>query len=233
MAGIEHDPDGVRVRVRRGGHTETLEGDHLICAIPPPMLHGLAFSPAFPPDRQRALRPLGSTSVTRVYLQVRERFWVEQGQSGSVNTDLPIMRVRNCTFGQPGPRGILECYMVGPAARRVAAMGERDRIAFTLAEVEKVYPSVRGYVEGGASWSWDDDEWAGGAYLWPKPGDMSLLPRVSGPVGRVHFAGDHTSAWPGWMQGALDSGLRVVEEISRRITPAFTHAPTAEQVPSW
>ena len=34
------------------------------------------------------------------------------------------------------------------------------------------------------------------------------------PEGRIHFAGEHTSAWTGWMQGALESARRVVREIN-------------------
>ena len=35
-----------------------------------------------------------------------------------------------------------------------------------------------------------------------KPREMfSLLLHVARPEGRVHFAGEHASAWPGWMQG--------------------------------
>jgi monoamine oxidase len=33
--------------------------------------------------------------------------------------------------------------------------------------------------------------------------------------GRIHFAGEHTSPWTGWMQGALESARRVVAEINR------------------
>lgn len=30
---------------------------------------------------------------------------------------------------------------------------------------------------------------------------------------RVHFAGEHTSIWAGWMQGAIESAKRTVQEI--------------------
>jgi monoamine oxidase len=40
------------------------------------------------------------------------------------------------------------------------------------------------------------------------------------PEGRVHFAGEHLSAWPSWMQGALQSGLRAVREIDEAQYPA-------------
>jgi monoamine oxidase len=33
------------------------------------------------------------------------------------------------------------------------------------------------------------------------------------PEGRVHFAGEHVSAYPGWMQGALVSALRAAREV--------------------
>jgi monoamine oxidase len=33
------------------------------------------------------------------------------------------------------------------------------------------------------------------------------------PERRVHFAGEHTSLWIAWMNGALESAERVVEEI--------------------
>jgi monoamine oxidase len=31
---------------------------------------------------------------------------------------------------------------------------------------------------------------------------------------RIHFAGEHTSACTGWMQGTLESARRVVREIN-------------------
>jgi monoamine oxidase len=33
------------------------------------------------------------------------------------------------------------------------------------------------------------------------------------PEGRIRFAGDHASAWPGWMQGALESGNHAARAI--------------------
>jgi hypothetical protein len=42
----------------------------------------------------------------------------------------------------------------------------------------------------------------------------SLLNSPIGSEGRVHFAGDHTSPWIRWMQGALFSGMRAAREIN-------------------
>jgi len=47
-----------------------------------------------------------------------------------------------------------------------------------------------------------------------KPGQMTaFLPHLARPEGRIHFAGDHTSAWMRWIQGALESGHRAAREV--------------------
>ena len=126
------------------------------------------------------------------------------------------MAIVNSTLNQGGARGILESYTAGEQARRVAAMTETLRLEFTASEMEKVYPGIRKNFEGGASVAWDEDGWARGAYAWFKPGQMSeLLPHIARAEGRIHFAGEHTSSWPGWMQGAFQSGHRAASEINR------------------
>jgi monoamine oxidase len=40
-----------------------------------------------------------------------------------------------------------------------------------------------------------------------------MMPGISTPEGRVHFAGEHTSGWMGWMEGALRSGERAASEV--------------------
>ena len=67
--------------------------------------------------------------------------------------------------------------------------------------------------------TWDDDEFTRGDYCWYKVGQTAEIMRsVALPEGRVHFAGDHTSAMPGWMNGALGSGKRAALEIQRSVT---------------
>jgi len=89
-----------------------------------------------------------------------------------------------------------------------------DRLEFVVDQSSRIFPDLRSQFEGGTSVSWSTDPWAKGAYAWFKPGQLALLPpRADAAEGRVHFAGDHTSALPGWMQGALASAQRVVQEI--------------------
>ena len=145
---------------------------------------------------------------------MRKKFWTEQGLSGWALTDLPLSSIIEATTCETGRRGILATYMSGAAARQFAAINENEQINQTLEQSEKIFPGIRANFERGRSFSWDSGPWAGGAAPWMKPGQMtSLLPHIARPEGRIHFAGDHTSPWMRWMQGALESGLRAAHEV--------------------
>ena len=119
------------------------------------------------------------------------------------------------TCNQPGPRGVLQCYAGSPQAGQIAAMEESERVSFVLEQMEQLHPGMRANFEGGVAKCWDEDEWARGASSWYKPRGMTeLWPHVGQREGRVHFAGDHTSPWIRWMQGALYSGNRVAREVN-------------------
>ena len=212
---IAQRPDGVTVTVRDAAGTHEVAADRVVCAIPFPLLREIAVEPQFSEAKARAIRELPNTSVTRVYLQCRTRFWEAEGLTGSARTDLPIASFYPVMGNPPGPRGLIEVFTVGDRARALAAMAPAERLAFVVAQAGAVFPQLPAQFEGGASFVWDDEPWARGAYPWYRPGQMAaFLPHLAGPEGRVHFAGDQTTTTPGWMQGALASGRRAAAEIA-------------------
>ena len=211
---LEHNETGTRVVARQGGATRVFTADRIICTIPFTVLRRIEVSPPFGREKRAAVERLRYTSVARVFVQTRTRFWTAEGLSGTASTDLPVMGIYERTINQAGRRGILESYIAGANARRATAMSKEDRLAMTLREMAKVFPRILDEYEGGTSMCWDADEWARGAYAWFEPGQMAtLMPHVATPEGRIHFAGDHASTSPGWMEGALESADRVVREI--------------------
>jgi monoamine oxidase len=200
------------VAVRTPG--DRLIADYVICTTPFSVLRRLAVTPAFTAGKRRAIEELAYTSVTRVFLQFARRIWTEENLYLLTTTDLPVRWIFDHTVNQPGSRGILEAQITGPHARRVADMSEAERIEFALKHLEEVFPGIRNHYERGVTKSWDQDPWARGAFAYFRPGQLlSLRPRLAPAEGRIHFAGDHTSAWSGWMQGALESGLRAAHEV--------------------
>jgi len=211
---IEQGTASVRVIARRGGEHEPYDADHAILAIPFSVLRGLEVAPPFSPEKRAAIRRQKYDAVARVFLQSRSRFWLEDGLSGFARTDHP-MEIWDATYGQPGTRGILLAYVRGELAETVGGMDDDDQLQFGLGAIGEVFPSLRDQFDGGAAWSWNEDRWARGAYSYAAPGDvMALHHHLAAPERRVHFAGEHTSVWPGWMEGALHSGLRGAREVA-------------------
>jgi monoamine oxidase len=98
---------------------------------------------------------------------------------------------------------------------------DEARIRFIREHLDQVLPGLRENFEGGATKIWLDDPWARGAVAYPGPGQMiALIPHTARPEGRVHFAGEHTSPWNAWMQGAIESGLRAAREVNDADAPA-------------
>jgi monoamine oxidase len=211
---LEQNDRGVRAVFTRAGERRSLAADRLICTVPFAALRGVEFSPPVSAGKRRAIGELSYGAVTRVFLQTRRRFWEEEGVSGFATVDQP-MEVWCPTHDQPGPRGILLGYLYEALARRVAAMPSLARVAWFLDELAPVHPRLREHFEGGTSFVWEEQPYQRGAFaMYTKGQFASLWPHAATPEGRIHFAGEHTSSWPGWMQGALDSGLRAAREVN-------------------
>jgi monoamine oxidase len=213
---IQQEPGLVRAVFRQGGAERTLEADRLICAVPVPALRRIEITPALPERKLRIFRQLEYIPVTRVYLQSRRRFWVDAGEAGGAATDLPIRLVGEHPVARPadlGPRAILEVHPKGADAERLDALSPDGRLALALDGLEQVHPGFRSHYEGGTSYSWGTDPWAGGGYPRWKPGQLTeWQPELARPEGRLHFAGEHTSVLSRTMEGALESGNRAARE---------------------
>jgi monoamine oxidase len=222
VAAIRQDERGVEIQCGNG--VGSLTADRVIVTLACSALKSIPITPPLGADQAAAITALPYTSVTRVFLEFSSRYWRALGCNGTANTDLPEGRptndqgvwIEDATATQATERGILDCYFTGPEARAVAAMTEAERVRFALAQVEQVFPGAAGHFSGHAvSKCWDDDPWTRGDYCWFRPGQMrSICPTIAKPAGRIHFAGDHTSALPGWMQGALESGVRAATEVN-------------------
>ncbi|MBZ5618238.1 MAG: FAD-dependent oxidoreductase [Acidobacteriia bacterium] len=222
---IERSATGATVYFNRTGRESSIAGDYVVCAIPFPILRTIQVNPPFSPEKAELVDQLPNTSVTRTYLQVSERFWEKGLMSGNAETDLPIMLVFPAFF-RPSHRDILESYSAGDNARRLGALSDADRFAEVLSEMAELFPGIRQFTEGATDKVWDADKWALGAYAWYKPGQfLRFLPHLGTPDGRVFFAGDQTSLLPGWMEGALQSGIRAATQIQQAANPG-TAAPT-------
>jgi len=212
---IEQDNQGVRAVVQHGTGQEVISGDFLICAIPFTVLRGIDVSPAFSSLKRKAIEQLNYSAASRIYLQSATRYWMKSGKTGFGRT--MEMEVIDATFGQAGDRGIMMLYALGDPARRLERETPDQRIQDGRMEAERILPGMAANFEKGFSWCWGEVPWARGAFAVYLPGQVAALYAAgTQSEGRIHFAGEHLSSWPGWMQGALASGLRAAREVSGR-----------------
>ena len=207
---IEQDAHSARVTFLDKGKPQTVSGDRVLCAVPFSVLRNIELPADFSERKRRIIENLEYASVSRVYLQAKKRSWEEKGLNGFALTSEAV-EIWQPTWNQPGPRGILMTYNRPGQAERIEEMKESGRISSTLAQLGQWFPGLPENFERGATKCWIEDEWARGAWSFVGPRDYEV---ASSPAGRIHFAGEHLSQWFSWMQGALDSGLRVVKEIN-------------------
>lgn len=211
---IEREDQSVCVIYRKAGSTHSISGDFLICTLPFSVLRRLEIEPSFSPKKQRAIDELFYGPASRVSVQCAKRSWLEYELNGFARTDHPL-EIWNPTFDQSRTRGILQAYMRMSYSKRFMEMDEEEQVHFTKDRIVEVYPEIKDDMEGGTVKRWESDPWALGAMAVFKVGQISsFLPHIARPEQRVHFAGDHTSPWNGYMEGALESGARAAKEIN-------------------
>lgn len=211
--------NAVEVLCDRGSESanRSFSADRVICTLPLPLLARIEVDPVLPAAMRDAFTGLGYLPVLRMFAQMRRQYWRDEGVMGPARTDLPIGQVQQHPLTEPAvpeDRAILEGHLRGAQVAPVAALSDAERLELLLAGLEKVHPGARDHYEGGVTKAWDDDPWSGGAFSWYGPGEVvRWLKTLSRPRGRIHFAGEHTSALRATMEGALASGVRAAREV--------------------
>ena len=204
-------------RDRSGLHE--IRADRCVCALPFAPLRRVSIATPFSPQKMAAIRKLQYMAVARCYFQTRSRFWERDplGPLGGLNlvgTDTMAGRVWNTSTQQRDPRlGMVHAYMFDIEALEFARHGQR-RVTAMRELMRQLLPGIRGQIVGVAHKAWQEDPWAGGGWGWTQPSQLRwMFPAMRQIEGRVHFAGEHTSIWAAWMNGALESAERVAAEI--------------------
>jgi monoamine oxidase len=212
VASVTQSDRGVEV-ILRGG-SPAIAADRAVCALPCPVIGRMFDGARLSGEKARAIREQYYSRTVKVFLQTRTRFWLKAGWNGFVTTDLPIERLTPDPGADPGSRGALAAYPIGAYTTALEKMTEDERVRAAIAQAQQIFPEVSTSVEGGVSHCWGLEPWAQGSFALHTPGQIGFIDVLAKPEGRIHFAGEHTSPWTGWMQGALESARRVVGEIN-------------------
>jgi monoamine oxidase len=218
VVALDQSPEEVMIHYQTLAGRFTISGDYALITIPFAVMRHIEILKPFSKAKQRAIRQLHYDASAKIFFQCRRRFWEEDDGifgGGSV-TDLAVRNVYYPEHGRETGRGvILASYTWSEDAQRWGSLSPKDRLSQALENVAQIHPQVSQAFEGGESWMWHDDEFAGGAFALFDPGQQTLLyDHMIAPEGRCHFAGEHASLAHAWIQGAIESGLRAANEIN-------------------
>ena len=226
---VRQSPQNVTVTIETGGRLHDVRGEYLICAMPVTTLRDVTFEPAMPVDQRNAIVALKYGAATKTALQFDRATWRKRGKPRAYGTPLPIGAVWDGNEDQHGDApsrsgasarqaGILTLLAGGgasPATRAMLAEGGPSRLLGALSWLDLKKTEMIGW----DTVSWENEPWSRGGYAYF---DTQFTPAsrvwLARPFGRVFFAGEHTSLrWQGYMNGAVETGLRAVEEVAAHV----------------
>jgi monoamine oxidase len=211
---VEYKKTGVRVQCQDA----TFEADYAIVTVPLGVLKAgaIAFSPALPDDKQKAIHRLGMGGLNKVVLRFPKVFWEK---SAEVIGYIPKKKGEWVEFFNLHPiigKPILVGFNAGSYAQTLEGWSDEKIVAAAMQTLRTLYgvkvPDPTHY----AITRWGADPFAQGAYSFlathATDEDYDILAE---PVGdRLFFAGEATSRqYAATVHGALLSGWREADRV--------------------
>jgi monoamine oxidase len=215
---VEQHAHGVRIGTEHAG---IVEGDAAIVAVAPTIWPAITFSPGLPESLSGLKSPQMGVNV-KYLARVRSRFWIERGDGPDALTDGEVTWTWDATNNQDPERtdapACLTAFSGGPAAARARARVEADRRAAYAKTLETIHPGFAQAYEADRFMDWPADPWTRAGYSFAAPHQLTRSGRVLREGlegGRIMLAGEHCCpAFPGYMEGALQSGVHAAKRLA-------------------
>jgi monoamine oxidase len=218
---IKYTPTSVSVICRNATtlQTRVFEGQRVIVTLPVNIIRGLTFEPPLQPKYYQAFEHINVEPSTKIMLQCRSKFWQAEGiQGGFSKTNMPIGQIHypsNPNFEEPtSERGVMMIYTWKSEALLFGSHSEQNAIAEVVEQVSEIHPQIKEEFEVGVMQSWYTDPTAQGAFCILKPDQyIATMGLMVNPHESIYFCGEGLSYTNGWIQGALESGLRAAYQV--------------------
>jgi monoamine oxidase len=214
---LAQGPDRVTVAVTDpSGRTQKIEADDVVVTLPASTLRNIEIHPPLPDRQRHAIDRLAYGCATKLLVQTSGRPWGAR-RARAFATDGALGAFWDASEEQGSEASIIAFLAGGDVAARLrdeanedaqAVMAQlcwlrMDRLAVAAVKVA----------------DWTTDPWARGGYAFFDPGfDPAWRSLLARRAGRIVFAGEHTSRrWQGYMNGAVESGLRAARELLKEL----------------
>jgi monoamine oxidase len=204
---------GVRLSIESAaGEISELEAQYAVIALPAPHAVSCHFAPPMPAHQLQALKSLRSGAATKLSLRFEDPWWRRKGRPNAFGSNLAIGAIWETAEEQDA--AVLTCLAGASASTALQTLFEAEGVDGLVAQLSWLgRPTPAKLI--GPPVCWEKEPWSRGGYAIVTPEfDPRLAAALASSHGRLVFAGEHTSRrWQGFMNGAVESGLRAANEI--------------------
>jgi monoamine oxidase len=214
------DQSGTRVRVSVQDGRE-FTADAVVSTIPFNVLDDIEVRPAWSSGKQRMFQEMEWDKTVKIIVQTRSPAWLKKGLYGwpLAGGDRPWERVIDITGNEPGGHGNVFFYLNGRNAEAFLARPPETRAQEVVAQFQSDMPDLFDEVQLVQDFAWSEQPWIKGSFGATPLGGGWMVQEWTTPEDRIHFAGDFTTLKTGWVEGAIESGLRAARQIDPTARP--------------
>lgn len=196
------------------------------------------------PSAPQATKDLATTMrmgrTIKAFLTFKNPWWRAIGSSGYALSAMgPVVWTMDNTWpahGAEGARYSLMAFIVGTSADDLARKTSAERLDAIIGHWSRIFEIdaaiIRNQLAVGEHYHervWASGSWSGGcpAAFFPPNTFRDLSPHLRAPLGRIHWAGAETGTdWVGgYMNGAIQSGIRAAEEVLKGLPQSSATDP--------
>lgn len=157
-------------------------------------------------------------SSAKIFLETESAFWKEpDSEITTTISDLPIRGTYFFDFENTGAGLICSSYTWEDDSRKWHASNIKGRAERSIDMLEEIYgkDSIRPHVVSAYGFSWEEMPGYRGAFKQFYAGQDHYYEALAKPSNNIWFAGDSVSYAGGWIEGALQAGLRAANDIAQ------------------
>lgn len=205
---------------KNGTISQSVTADIVLVTTPFTVLRKIALRLDLPPAKRRAIDELGYGTDAKLMLGVKRRLWRDQGYGGNLFSDEPFQLAWDSSRRQAGTEGVVTSLAGGQGGLDYGTGSTEDQVTRLLPGLERAWRGLSGELNGkSARFHWPTHPHTLASYSCYRPGQWrAIRGQEFRPVGRLHFAGEHTSLdAQGYMEGGAETGKRAALAILKRL----------------
>lgn len=210
VSAVKQSDKSVEVFSQNGG---VFEADYLICTLPTTAMLKVNWEPVFPEMQYDAMEKLEYARVTKTAF-VTSRKVVDKLNFALFTDQIPQVIYHGNKYSNDAKGDLIMSYSVGERADLMRTMSHAKLEEVMIEHLRKEFKIEVGELKFLDQKAWELDAYTAGAYSVFNIGHKLDLPvRLQNPFKRIFFAGEHLAVRQSFMEGAIESGLRVAEMV--------------------